>query len=174
MLRGSGCKVTHDPVGGTAPTTGLGPVDRVNSGTPVDPNTYKFEAWTQNGPLVPAEDVAFRSPSGNITCTWGHPASDRLLCDVNAKAAPAASQSTDCGPISFIENYASLTPSEVKHGLCTGGILVPLDANTLPYGSSLTYNGYGCISEESGITCVAFSTGRGFTASKGTIEPYAP
>jgi hypothetical protein len=140
-----------------------GPADEVTNANQVDPHHFRPEFASAT-----SDTVEFATPSGNIECEWGGIHTD-LICYASVRNTPPPPPTPpDCEETqSWVTEYVRLGETSAENGVCTGGVLHDYrQGSTLPYGSSLLNGDFGCLSEERGVTCVRFSTGRGFFLSK--------
>lgn len=147
------------------------PKDLLLSAPPVNTADYELSSWTKEGSLTKSpgqSSITFDTPSGNITCHWGYEADDRLICFIGNRMTPPPSPPPDCDTASqsWAVDFVSLDADGARNGLCTGGLPIPLRGAVLPYGSALIAEPFGCLSEESGVTCIHLETERGFKVSK--------
>lgn len=142
--------------------------DRVRAGSVVDPERYQFRGEHEE---LSADIRYFSSPSGNITCSIGIRQKPVTFCYLMERADPPPTPS-DCrtGNPGWVPNYVTLTQEGVADGACAGGYEFPDQTTVLPYGSSLIFGEFGCLSELTGLTCVHFPTERGFTAARSGVK----
>jgi hypothetical protein len=146
---------------------------KVNSADPVDPAEYHSADWGGQGQLYssPGGGVFFQTPSGHIVCNWGG-GGDGLVCGAKNRGNPPP-EDPSCH-LSWITDYVNIGSNGVLNGMCVGGIMTPYGAVVLPYGKVLRFNDFGCLSEQSGVTCVSLSAGQGFQLSQRTFNVIPP
>lgn len=128
-------------------------------------------------------DYGFKTPSGNIFCYFNNGKHDpaetgKLGCEMTefADVRPEDIPARDVPDISFHGGTVSIGPSEVTYGDFRGGatemqicgIQPELDfcdllayVTTLDYGQAIRHGDIACLSEETGLTCVSLSQGKG-------------
>lgn len=164
IYRWSGSDYVADAAPPASDTSAAARTERVEQATGVD--TASYPGWGEDG-----SSVAFTSPSGNVLCVWY----DSIAgIDCWVKERDTLPPERDCGEITWFPNYVGLGESETYDGVCTGGVMTPDTATTLPYGSALRFANRGCLSEESGITCVDFGSGLGFEVNRSAFNPFGP
>ena len=100
-----------------------------------------------------AEDILFRSPSGNIHCLVSDdPSYAGARCDIGeVDALSFARRPADCdldwGRAFFVGERGSAEP------ICAGDTVVSPDATVLPYGRSVTLGAVTCESSKQGMEC---------------------
>lgn len=119
--------------------------------------------------------VAFVTPSANIVCSWS-PGSETgetaVMCSAKERTSPPPARPANC-QMAWATSYVQLNSSgSVDNGICTGGVLVPSIANTLPYDSALVAGDFGCLSAEAGVTCAHIRSGRGFVLSREELTTF--
>lgn len=110
-------------------------------------------------------DVAFVSPSGNIWCRLGA-AQYTAGCQAEKAPIPAGA---DCAgsemyPRDTLSRGFILGPDSVTPSCFNQGIFTSPEKRVLAYGSSVSANGYTCVSRVEGVTCTT-GAGRGFVLS---------
>lgn len=153
------------------------PLDRLNRATTVDTNDF-HEADFGDG-LMFYEGIAFDSPSHNITCQILSGASDgsvqpppSLTCNIRERNADPAPPTGGCGDLVWHRGLISLDPSgDVHDGTCAPDA-GPTSARVLPYGHAVVGDGFGCVSEETGMTCLVVDSGLGFQIRRAGLDRY--
>lgn len=119
--------------------------------------------------------VAFMTPSANIACNWSvtNPTGELgINCAAKERTSPPPARPANC-ELNWATSYVQLHPDGVVNdGVCTGGVLTPSIANTLPYGSALVAGDFGCLSAEAGVTCAHIPSGRGFVLSREKLTTF--
>lgn len=115
---------------------------------------------------APAQDIAIRSPSGNIHClisakTHGQAAGE-VRCDL-ADVAPTLPRPRDC-TLDWGGAYGVGTTGPAA-ALCVGDTIRDPEARVLGYGQSVRRAGITCTSAKDGVTC-RNAEGHGFTVSR--------
>lgn len=152
------------------PATRATPPPLVASSTPPPPRPPVVTAAAPTNPYVGPDSAHvqfFRSPSGNIHCQVSF-----------QRAAPAAAgggylpDTAYCMSANPLQHVV-LSPDGSLVGICTNeprcGSNGPQDEGVLSYGQKAVLGPFTCLSEESGMTCMA--NGRGFTISTAGIAP---
>ena len=136
----------------------------------VDPTAYAAQEL--------GSGVVFVSPSRNLRCGvvhWDGPAT--WGCSIIEKEWEFPRESPDdfcydaqvsCGW--GIEATGDEMPHPRKRGDVAFESEYRTDSPVLGYGTSVSYSGITCVSEERGITCEDIRTGHGFTISKSLNE----
>lgn len=118
---------------------------------------------TISGSLAPAaEDVVFASPTRNITCAIGVDATTCRIADFSYDRPEIAGCE---GPRGHEVALTADGPSWV----CTEGEApgpAGDDVRVLPYGDTVSVNGFSCASAESGMTCRHEESDRSFTLAR--------
>lgn len=119
--------------------------------------------------------VAFSTPSANITCNWSLTDATGTLglnCSAKERTSPPPARPADC-EMNWATGYVQLgTDGKVEDGVCTGGVISPTMANALDYNSALVAGDFGCLSAESGVTCAHIPSGRGFVLSREELSTF--
>ena len=163
---GSQPGVSTDAPRTDAPGTGDDPAPVVTTGaqgssdngfTAADPARYRAGSA--------AGDVAFVSPTLNIWCRLGRA---QYTAGCQAKYAPIPA-GADCKgtadyPLSTLSKGFMLEGDKVTPSCFNQGIFTSSERQVLPYGYSISANGYTCYSRSTGVTCKTPS-GRGFVLS---------
>lgn len=125
--------------------------------TAADPARYRADSAVG--------DVAFVSPTLNIWCRLGRA---QYTAGCQAKYAPipagADCKGTDMYPLSTLSKGFMLEGDKVTPSCFNQGIFTSSERRVLPYGYSISANGYTCYSRSTGVTCTTPS-GRGFVLS---------
>lgn len=116
---------------------------------------------------VPAGSAVFAAPSGNITC---YITDDEARCGIfklNNQPAPVDTCAGTVGYVATVDaqgniGYPCIAADQQPQPAAA-------DVQKLAYGQTTTVNGFTCSSADSGMTCVADATGRGFTIAKAGI-----
>lgn len=154
-----------------------GPVAEILAARQVSPDDFHDMSYGGETPesMTKSRMVAFRTPSANIACTWDPGAETgetAVTCSAKDRTSPPPVRPADCEN-NWATSYVQLGPDgSVDNGVCTGGVLVPSIANTLPYGSALVAGDFGCLSAETGVTCAHIPSGRGFVLSREQLAPF--
>jgi hypothetical protein len=158
-------EITIAPASGDA-------VTRIRSAPSASVENYMYSDWGGDGQLLPniGDEVWFETPSGNIVCGWFPESdiSDSVTCDIEDRANVPPPPSDGCGLVDWYP-YAVTFDSELRDGVCTGGVVAAYGAAELPYGQVLRYGPFGCLSDEGGVTCIKLDSGRGFTVNRQTL-----
>lgn len=107
---------------------------------------------------APAQDIAIRSPSGNIHCLI----SGEVRCDL-ADVASTLPRPQDC-TLDWGGAYG-VGPTGPAAALCAGDTIRDPEARVLGYGQSVRRAGITCTSAKDGMTC-RNAEGHGFTVSR--------
>ncbi|MCZ4561417.1 hypothetical protein O4160_11295 [Rhodococcus sp. IEGM 1401] len=134
-----------DPANNTAPIT------------PVDPATYS----------VPDNQVAWKSPSGNVYCKIGSGPSSSG-CQASDAPVPAGAEA-DCAPnttftIDMLSKGFYLDPGHVTPTCFNQGVFGAEGQKVLQYNTSITFSGFTCFSRVEAMICDA-GGGHGFVLS---------
>lgn len=150
---------------GPAPSAGADAGAWAPAGRPVDAAGYLDD-----------EGLAFRSPSGNISCGYSVAREPGfwycLLVDREVdlpEPPPAVCEGVDENGDPLRPNGLAMDPADPAASptsfCATGG-----DGAVLPYGSSVTYRDLGCDSTPDGMICRSLVSGRGFRLSRSDYE----
>lgn len=113
------------------------------------------------GPSL-AQELSFRSPTGNIHCMIFSGADAGARCDL-ASFTPSYSRPHDCDlDWGFAFEVGVTGPGSP---ICAGDTVRQPNARTLKYGQSVTASGITCTSAQTGMTCVN-RQGHGFTVAR--------
>lgn len=117
---------------------------------------------------VPAGASVFAAPSGNITC---YIADDEARCgihELNNQPAPVETCEGTVGYVAVVDASGAISSpciaADAQPQKATG------DVRKLEYGQTTTANGFTCSSANTGMTCVADATGKGFTIAKAGVR----
>ncbi|MGI5190219.1 hypothetical protein ACQEVI_18930 [Promicromonospora sp. CA-289599] len=109
----------------------------------------------------------FAAPSLNITCTVSAEAATCGIAELDRKPAPDASCGGASGYVAKVDPSGNVTqpcvtkkdqPKKAKG-----------DVTILNYGAEKQAHGFTCVSDESGMKCVADATGSGFSIARAGI-----
>lgn len=102
-----------------------------------------------------AQEISFRTPSGNIHCYMG-----------SGRSVQCWVLSARCrGDGGAVYAYAwAIRDNGRASRFCPGDFV--RGARVLSYGRFIRYGGTRCVSRESGLTCTRTATGRGFFLSR--------
>lgn len=109
----------------------------------------------------------FAAPSRNITCTISADAAACGIAELDRKPAPDASCGGASGYVAKVDPTGNVTqpcvtkqdqPKKAKR-----------DVAILNYGAEKKAHGFTCVSDESGMKCVADATGSGFSIARAGI-----
>ena len=113
-----------------------------------------------------AQDIfAFQTPSENIRCAislWGEPSA---RCDLQSLTQSFRSPPKDC-EFDWGASFALSASGTSGQLACVSDVVADGPFVTLDYGSSLSFGGITCVSEQTGLTC-RNSAGHGFRLSRG-------
>ncbi|HMS96501.1 MAG: hypothetical protein JNN02_05240 [Tabrizicola sp.] len=116
------------------------------------------------GPAMAQDDVAFKSPTGNIHCaifTWEEGTEAR--CDL-IELTPSYTKAPAGCDLDW--GFAFLVADEGKGFLgCVGDTTIGQGNPVLPYGEAVSLGGISCVSAKTGMTCTN-AEGHGFSVSK--------
>ena len=122
---------------------------------------------TASGPAL-AQDISFRSPTGNIHCMIFSGTDAAARCDVS-EFTPSYQRPADCD-LDF--GYAFQVGAEGQgEPICAGDTVIDENASVLAYGRSVVSSGITCTSEKTGMTCVN-EEGHGFTVARSSQEAF--
>ncbi|MFT3715076.1 MAG: hypothetical protein QM774_03760 [Gordonia sp. (in: high G+C Gram-positive bacteria)] len=111
-------------------------------------------------------DVAFVSPSGNVWCRLG---AGQYSAGCQAEKAPipagADCRGNDMNPVDSLTRGFYLDGEKVTPSCFNQGVFASPERKPLPYGYTITANGYTCTSREDGMTCNTPSGEHGFVLS---------
>jgi hypothetical protein len=111
---------------------------------------------------VPAQEVFFQSPSGNIQCAIFDGTAPVARCDIGDCTSSFA-RPGDCD---LDWGYAfEVGASGPGYPLCAGDTVAVPGARVLGYGQSVSLGGITCTSAQTGMTC-RNAGGGGFALSK--------
>ncbi|MFT4200981.1 DUF6636 domain-containing protein [Gordonia sp. (in: high G+C Gram-positive bacteria)] len=111
-------------------------------------------------------DVAFVSPTGNVWCRLGR---ERYTAGCQAVKAPVPAGARCVGtrdyPVDQLTRGFFLDGETVTPACFNQGVFSSPEHKRLPYGYTITGNGYTCTSRTTGITCNTPSGEHGFVLS---------
>jgi hypothetical protein len=126
-------------------------------------------------PVHADDEIAFRSPSGDIVCTMGqrHDVNDparygkgSVACQVLNHTYPQPPLA-DCPVAGREYDLEQGTPASLG---CQGGLIVDPPPPTLDYGQTRSAGTITCDVEPSGVTCTDSSTGHFLRLSRGSYQ----
>ncbi|WP_415977012.1 hypothetical protein [Rhodococcus sp. 077-4] len=141
----------------TSSPKGADPANNTAPITPVDTSPYS----------VHGNEVAWKSPSGNIHCKIG---SGPFSSGCQSAVAPVPDGSgDDCAPnttftVDMLSKGFYLDPGKVTPTCFNQGVFAFEDAKALEYNTSITFNGFTCFSRVEAMICDA-GGGHGFVLS---------
>lgn len=117
------------------------------------------------GPGAFAESFSFKTPSGNIYCSYddddGMPG---VRCDIMSFRPSFPSSVDDC-ELDRGDAFAVTAKGTRGVVVCHGDTVKTPEAQSLPYGATWERKGISCSSEKTGLTC-RNPAGHGFMLSK--------
>ncbi|WP_255065256.1 hypothetical protein [Mycolicibacterium arenosum] len=162
----------------TTAAAASGPVAEILAARQVNADDFHDMSFGGDKPEDMTESssmVAFITPSANIACNWSltDPTGELgINCDAKERTSPPPERPANC-ELNWATGYVQLHPDGVvENGVCTGGVLTPSIANTLPYDSALVAGDFGCLSAEAGVTCAHIPSGRGFVLSREELRTF--
>ncbi|MGJ8573129.1 MAG: DUF6636 domain-containing protein [Hoeflea sp.] len=109
-----------------------------------------------------AQDISFRSPTGNIHCMIFSGAGAGARCDLS-EFTQSYPRPVDCDlDWGFAFEVSARGPGTP---ICAGDTVIDQNAQVLDYEASVVGSGITCTSAKTGITCVN-AEGRGFTVAR--------
>ena len=114
------------------------------------------------GAAAHADIKFFRSPSGRINCMYGH-ASGGVVCEIPQPDRPIRPKPRDC-QLDWGGNFSLSRIGRAEMG-CVGDTVASPNSRVLPYGQTLSGNGWQCTSRTTGMTCTN-RQGHGFEISR--------
>jgi len=115
-----------------------------------------------------AQDISFRSPTGNIHCMIFSGTDAAARCDLS-EFTQSYPRPADCD-LDF--GYAFEVRAEGQgEPICAGDTVIDENAPVLAYGRSVVGSGITCTSEKTGMTCVN-DEGHGFTLARRSQEAF--
>lgn len=109
-----------------------------------------------------AQEISFRSPTGNIHCMIFTGADAGARCDL-ANFTPSYPRPRDCDlDWGFAFEVGVIGPGSP---ICAGDTVRQPGARVLEYGQSVAGGGVTCTSAQAGMTCVN-AQGHGFTVAR--------
>lgn len=160
-----------------APTSSVEPQTAVTAADPLD---YRVDDTRYEVPGM----IEFRSPSANIYCVMadqGVPGADcqAFEADFATRTCPDETGATDLGMVVSVHGAGETSDGSrtaadpvgryseaCGYGLVATAGAPPASARVLDYGRSLTYSGFSCVSETTGVTCRNDVSGAGFSVSR--------
>jgi hypothetical protein len=116
-----------------------------------------------SGGQAVAQDISFRSPTGNIHCMIFSGTHSGARCDLS-KFTQSYSRPSDCD---LDWGFAfEVGASGLGSPVCVGDTVKDPNATTLRYGHSVASGGITCTSTKTGMTCVN-AEGHGFAVARG-------
>ncbi|SOE18142.1 hypothetical protein SAMN05877838_3058 [Hoeflea halophila] len=115
-----------------------------------------------------AQDISFRSPTGNIHCMILSGADIGARCDL-LDFAQSYPRPADCD-LDWGFAFA-VGATGAGQPICAGDTIIDPNAPVLDYGHSVTGNGITCTSARTGVTCVN-AKGHGFTVARSTQKAF--
>ena len=109
-----------------------------------------------------AQDISFRSPTGNIHCTIFTGSYSGARCDLS-KFTPTYSRPNDCDLDWGFAFEVGSTGTGAP--ICAGDTVINPGAPVLDYGHSVTRASVTCTSEKAGMTCMNAER-HGFTVAR--------
>ncbi|MCQ9366968.1 hypothetical protein NQ038_07050 [Brevibacterium sp. 50QC2O2] len=111
----------------------------------------------------PADLTSFHSPSGNITCEIGDSYARCLINTVQftPDEAPEQCQAANYGKV--------LVATDAEVGFNCHDTSMPSGGSELGYDDSITKSGMKCTSSQTGVSCYATESGRGFSVAQAGI-----
>jgi len=119
-------------------------------------------AFMMAGGSALAQDISFRSPTGNIHCMIFSGADAGTRCDLS-EFTQSYPRPADCDldwGFAFEVSAAGLAAP-----ICAGDTVIDENATVLDYGHSVVGSGITCTSAKTGMTCVN-ADGHGFTVAR--------
>jgi hypothetical protein len=134
---------------------------------PVSPTVTATASPTPSASVSPASATLapgamaryFRSPTGNIGCAIETTAA---ACDIFEKRWKPTPKPATCESDWGMGVYVSSNPPAKGQFSCAGDTVHNAQAPALPYGESLSLNGFTCESRRDGMRCVQVASGHGF------------
>jgi hypothetical protein len=109
----------------------------------------------------------FATPSLNITCTISADGAACGIAELDQKPAPDASCGGASGYVAKVDPSGNVTqpcvPKKDQPKKAKGGVAI------LDYGAQKQAHGFTCVSDKSGMKCVADATGSGFSIARAGI-----
>lgn len=115
-----------------------------------------------------AQDISFRSPTGNIHCMIFSGSYAGARCDLS-KFIPSYPRPHDCDLDWGFAFEVGVTGPGAP--ICAGDTVRDQDAAVLNYGRSVVDSGITCTSAKTGMTCVN-TEGHGFTVARGRQQAF--
>lgn len=120
-----------------------------------------------SGPAL-AQEISFRSPTGNIHCMIFSGAYAGARCDLS-KFTPSYPRPSDCD----LDWGGAFEVGVTGPGapICAGDTVRMPNAKVLDYGHSVAASGVTCTSAKTGMTCVN-AQGHGFTVARASQRAF--
>lgn len=115
-----------------------------------------------------AQDIGFRSPTGNIHCLFITGDWTTVRCDLR-EFTPSYTRPQDCDLDWGYAFEVGLTGA--GQPLCAGDTVIDPAAPVLHYGQSVNVGSLSCSSAKTGMTCVN-REGHGFTVSRARQQAF--
>jgi hypothetical protein len=124
------------------------------------PTGTPTSAVTETASSLPNAPVSFKTPSGNIGCSFYE---GEARCDALDYSYTPPPQPTDCD---LDWGHAVSVSDDGAGFVCAGDTVFDPDAHVLAYGQTRRVGDLVCESAESGVTCTHEPGGHGFTISR--------
>jgi len=112
-----------------------------------------------------ADQANFKSPSGNIFCSYfDYDGPPEVRCDILKATRSFGKRPSDCD-LEWGDSFAVSATAKRGEVVCHGDTVMTPDAVALPYDRSFSQGGITCTSSMKGLTCVN-GGGHGFFMSK--------
>ncbi len=115
-----------------------------------------------------AQDVSFRSPSGNVHCMIFSGSYAGARCDLS-EFTPSYPRPADCDLDWGFAFEVGVTGPGTP--VCAGDTVMDPNAAVLDYGHSVISDGITCTAAKSGMTCVN-AEGHGFTVARARQQAF--
>ncbi|MFO0992491.1 MAG: DUF6636 domain-containing protein [Hyphomicrobiales bacterium] len=109
------------------------------------------------------EFIYFKTPSGNIQCSWYDIDGPEVRCDIR-NFTSSLQRPADCD-LDWGYAFAVGANSGKGAALCAGDTVASPEAEILEYGRTFSQGGLSCVSETKGLTCKN-GKGHGFSLSR--------
>ncbi len=116
----------------------------------------------------PANDWAFRTPTGNIVCAV---AQEGASCGIREFDYPVPAKPDSCGLAGWGQ-FLSVNQSGPGQIACSDGVPADPMSPVLDYGASVRSGAFTCSSAVTGVSCLNTRTGHGFDLSKEKFTTY--
>lgn len=110
-----------------------------------------------------AENLRFRSPSGNIECMMNDQLGGYAFCGLSVDRQSYTDRPEDCD--ADWGNFFEVGREGEGTLACVSDYFYGPPEFTLPYGARITFSGMTCLSEQTGMTCTNASGG-GFSINR--------